>query len=180
MKFGSFYKWVLKDVKGRATLGDFSLPLEKVSKIVFRHEDNRNYLSKDSEFWGCSKGGLRVRILCRSGGDPINLNHVYLYEPSDRGLAGRRYDESYIEKLKVKVGEAEYQVPTSKIYRIQLIKEDKKDSSTKYPIIFATRDGQEVRGILLENENKYLGGYTEDGYFYYEQLIDLARIESLD
>ncbi len=160
-KFGSFGGQSLRTVRGTSALGDYAVPLEKVSQITFVHEKDSSPLPEEE--WGSSDSKATATLTC-SDGSTYSLTKAALYAVGDRGTAG-----SYTEKtLSVKVGESEIKMDFDRVRTLN------RSVETGEKFDLSTSTGETI-AVLLTDGNRYIGG-ERDGNFYFVSLTDLKNL----
>ena len=162
--FGEFGGERIDYIKGETEIGCYTLSMDKVKKIIFHHDNDILPLPKYS--WGKTEEGLKASVTCQSD-ITTSLINVWIYEPSSSGTVS-----SYggAKTVKIKIGESQNYVEISKISNIII----NKDTGYKYSAELVTKTGNTITGELVDNS--YIGGYTDQDWFFYVKIKDLKKI----
>jgi hypothetical protein len=169
--FGSFAKYEITDAVGKTELGDYKINVKKIRKIVFHHKKNV-HLNLKTWRWIKPKGHLEATLTCKSG-KTISLKHVWTF------VVSRPYPEWGGKKepvLHVNISDSEQYVKLAKLARI-VVGLPTTDKGTTFKLTLRTKAGSTVDALLNDKYGiVYMGGFTDEGWFYFVKLSDLKEI----
>jgi hypothetical protein len=161
-KFGRFGGESIEAIEGVSAIGDYSLPIAKVARVVFQHAADS--LAAESQ-WGSAKAAKTASFTCLNGMNQT-LTKTGFYGVGDDGKV-QSYEQS---KVELRVGDSTISMDVSRLKSLVRASEPNKES--KYTL--TTIAGDAIETTL--RDGTYLGG-MRGTHFFYIPLSELRELQ---
>ena len=163
---GKFGNKKISEIHGKTFIGNYTLDFKKASTIIFLHD---KFLKCGKKYGRWEKKGIFKADVTGIKGENLFLKDAGICSTSDSGRIS-----SINKTLNITIGESKNNIDVSKLKTIEIKTEKDGKYSKKHSVIITTQKGSVINGIL--NDQNFISGFTDQGYFFYGKLQDMKKI----